>query len=73
MSWPAPVTLAGKHATLVPLEPSHAGALAEAVRDGELWRLWYTAIPSPLTAIENSALFHAAIPSSVRELSRRYL
>ncbi|QJR15569.1 GNAT family N-acetyltransferase [Usitatibacter palustris] len=47
MGWPAPVTLAGKYATLVPLEPSHAGALAEAVGDGELWRLWYTAIPSP--------------------------
>ena len=22
-------------------------ALADAVRDGELWRLWYTAVPSP--------------------------
>ena len=47
MSWLEPVTLAGKHARLVPLEPSHAAALAEAVRDGELWRLWYTSIPSP--------------------------
>jgi RimJ/RimL family protein N-acetyltransferase len=32
---------------LVPLQPAHAEALAEAVRDGELWRLWYTAIPAP--------------------------
>ena len=47
MPWPDPVTLAGRHARLVPLAPSHAGALAEAVRDGELWRLWYTAIPAP--------------------------
>src|SRR5262245_22363709 len=47
MPWPDPVTLSGKHATLVPLEPSHAAALTEAVRDGELWKLWYTSIPSP--------------------------
>lgn len=45
--WLEPVTLAGPHATLVPLEPSHAPALTEAVRDGELWKLWYTAVPSP--------------------------
>ena len=42
-----PVTLRGEHASLVPLERSHEAALAEAVRDGELWRLWYTAVPSP--------------------------
>jgi RimJ/RimL family protein N-acetyltransferase len=47
MSWPPPVTLAGPHARLVPLETGHAEALAEAVRDGELWKLWYTAVPSP--------------------------
>jgi RimJ/RimL family protein N-acetyltransferase len=33
--------------TLEPLAPEHAAALAEAARDGELWRLWYTRIPSP--------------------------
>ncbi|KQP61014.1 GNAT family protein [Methylobacterium sp. Leaf108] len=42
-----PVTLSGRHVELVPLSPDHGQALAEAVRDGELWRLWYTAIPSP--------------------------
>jgi len=47
MAWPRPVTLSGTHATLVPLEKSHAPALVEAVRDGELWKLWYTSIPSP--------------------------
>jgi RimJ/RimL family protein N-acetyltransferase len=47
MGWPEPLTLSGKHATLVPLEKSHAAALAEAVRDGELWKLWYTSIPAP--------------------------
>jgi len=45
--WPDAVTLAGRHARLVPLAAEHAAALAEAARDGELWRLWYTAIPSP--------------------------
>lgn len=47
MSWLAPITLPGSHASLVPLALAHAPALAEAVRDGELWRLWYTAIPAP--------------------------
>lgn len=47
MSWPAPVTLHGHHATLVPLQPSHADALSAAVADGELWKLWYTSIPEP--------------------------
>jgi RimJ/RimL family protein N-acetyltransferase len=45
--WLSPLTLAGRHATLVPLQPQHAPALIEATRDGELWRLWYTAIPAP--------------------------
>jgi RimJ/RimL family protein N-acetyltransferase len=45
--WPDPVTLAGPHATLVPLAPAHHDALVAAARDGELWRLWYTAVPSP--------------------------
>jgi RimJ/RimL family protein N-acetyltransferase len=47
MGWPAPVTLAGPHATLRPLAKEHHDALCEAARDGELWRLWYTSVPSP--------------------------
>lgn len=47
MSWPPEVELRGAHASLVPLRPEHADALIEAVRDGELWKLWYTAIPAP--------------------------
>jgi RimJ/RimL family protein N-acetyltransferase len=42
-----PVTLKGRHAALVPLSQDHASVLAEAVQDGELWKLWYTKIPSP--------------------------
>ena len=41
------VTLQGQHARLEPLRSDHAAALSEAVQDGELWRLWYTAIPTP--------------------------
>ena len=47
MSWPAPTELTGEHVRLVPLAPEHEAALADAVRDGELWKLWYTAVPSP--------------------------
>jgi len=47
MSWPQPVRLAGVHATLEPLAREHEAGLVDAVRDGELWKLWYTAIPAP--------------------------
>ncbi|MBL8385411.1 MAG: GNAT family N-acetyltransferase [Burkholderiales bacterium] len=43
----APITLRGRHALLEPLAPAHHDALCEAARDGELWNLWYTAIPRP--------------------------
>ena len=42
-----PVTLSGTRVRLEPLAHAHASDLAEAVRDGELWRLWYTTIPPP--------------------------
>ena len=47
MSFLAPVTLSGHHATLAPLSLKHIDGLVEAARDGELWKLWYTAVPSP--------------------------
>ena len=47
MAFLEPVTLKGRHARLVPLSHDHRDALCEAVCDGELWKLWYTAIPSP--------------------------
>ncbi len=43
----APLSLKGRHASLVPLAREHEAALAEAVKDGELWKLWYTFIPPP--------------------------
>ena len=45
--WLAPVTLRGAHVRLEPLSAAHHDALCESVRDGELWRFWYTAIPEP--------------------------
>ena len=47
MAWPTPVTLQGTHAALVPLTPDHESALIAAADDGELWKLWYTSVPSP--------------------------
>ena len=47
MAFLEPVTLEGRHATLVPLSPDYHEDLVEAVKDGELWTLWYTFIPPP--------------------------
>jgi N-acetyltransferase len=43
----APVTLTGRLVTLEPLQRDHENGLADAVRDGELWNLWYTSVPRP--------------------------
>ena len=45
--WPEPIELRGTHATLKPLAAEHLDGLIDAVRDGELWQLWYTSIPAP--------------------------
>ncbi|MBV8697591.1 MAG: GNAT family N-acetyltransferase, partial [Bradyrhizobium sp.] len=47
MPWLEPVTLRGAHARLEPLSHDHHDGLVEAVKDGELWKLWYTLIPKP--------------------------
>lgn len=47
MSWLAPITLTGRHVTLLPLAQAHHDDFVEAVKDGELWKLWYTTVPSP--------------------------
>ena len=41
------VTLSGQQVRLEPLQAGHCAALQAAVRDGELWRLWYTSVPKP--------------------------
>ncbi len=45
MPWLEPVTLSGPYAQLKPLSHDQIGGLTEAVKDGELWKLWYTFIP----------------------------
>ena len=45
MPWLEPVTLHGAHARLAPLSQNHCDGLTEAVKDGELWKLWYTFVP----------------------------
>ena len=47
MPWPDPITLRGQYARLEPLLKEHREALVEAVKDGGLSNLWYTAIPLP--------------------------
>ena len=47
MTWLQPQTLQGPLAKLEPLSRDHHDAMVEAVKDGELWKLWYTAIPEP--------------------------
>jgi RimJ/RimL family protein N-acetyltransferase len=47
MPWLEPVTLRGAHARLEPLSHDQRDGLTEAVRDGELWNLWYTFVPAP--------------------------
>ncbi|MDR3467363.1 MAG: GNAT family protein [Xanthobacteraceae bacterium] len=47
MTWLQPVVLEGRHARLEPLSPAHHDGLVAAVKDGELWNLWYTFIPAP--------------------------
>ncbi len=47
MSWPEPVTLRGEHVRVEPLAAEHEAGLIDAVKDGELWRLWYTFVPKP--------------------------
>ena len=44
---PGAVSLEGNGVRLEPLSPQHENALAAAVADGELFTLWYTAVPEP--------------------------
>ena len=49
MPWLQPVTLQSQHVNLEPLDQRHFDDLVEAVKDGALWTLWYTWVPSPKT------------------------
>ncbi len=39
--------LKGSYVALEPLKHAHIDALKDAVRDGEIWQLWYALVPSP--------------------------
>ena len=77
MAWPTPITLIGAHATLEPLAREHADGQIEAVRDGDLWQLWYTAIPAPeqmVQEIDRRLALQAAgsmLPFTVRDVDGR--
>ena len=47
MPWLEPVSLRGAYARLEPLSHDQCDGLTEAVKDGELWKLWYTFVPKP--------------------------
>jgi len=70
-----PVTLEGHGVRLEPLDAVHVPEVAEAVRDGQLWRLWFTGVPQPeeVPAYVQSALDGqregVMLPWAVRELT----
>ena len=70
-----PITLEGHGVRLEPLTVDHVDGLASAARDGSLWDLWYTSVPSPDDAAKyvNDALdgqrAGVMLPWAVRELA----
>ena len=48
--WVQPVSLTNRHVSLAPLQVEHAAALGRAASDGELWRMFYTSVPTPDSA-----------------------
>ncbi len=70
--------LEGIYVALEPLMHSHVEALQSAVRDGELWQLWYASVPSPDemaryvdTAIKTS--INGDMPFAVRNLKTQQI
>jgi RimJ/RimL family protein N-acetyltransferase len=74
MKKPFPITLERNGIRLEPLTHSHHDALVVAARDGNLWELWFTAVPEPLntrdyieTALDGQQA-GSMLPWAVREL-----
>jgi len=70
-----PTTLQGQGVRLEPMTEAHADALRAAATDGQLWELWYTAVPEPdrvgeyiASALAGQAAGHM-LPWVVRELT----
>ncbi len=51
-NWFEKISLVGKTVKLIPLVDSHKDGLLKAASDGELWKLWFTSVPS-LENIDN--------------------
>ena len=71
----SPVTLTGLGIQLEPLTHEHRDGLAAAAADGQLWQLWFTAVPKPeqtdeyiATALAGQKAGHM-LPWVVRELT----
>ncbi|CAB9493899.1 GNAT family N-acetyltransferase [Alteromonas macleodii] len=47
--WFEDIELESENIKLVPLTMEHADALVNAANDGELWKLWFTSVPSAKT------------------------
>ncbi|MEQ9414228.1 MAG: GNAT family N-acetyltransferase, partial [Cyclobacteriaceae bacterium] len=47
--WLNEIELEGSLVKLVPLRKEHRDELLKASADGELWKLWYTSVPSEKT------------------------
>ncbi|HXI34129.1 MAG TPA: GNAT family N-acetyltransferase, partial [Gemmatimonadales bacterium] len=70
-----PLVLEGHGIRLEPLVAEHAPALAAAAGDGQLWELWYIAVPPPdgmpayvATALEGQRAGHM-LPWVVRDVA----
>lgn len=75
MKEPYPVTLEGHGIRLEPLADQHHDELLRAAADGELWKLWFTAVPEPdqtrdyiTNALAGQEAGHM-LPWAVRELT----
>lgn len=68
-------SLQGNHVRLEPLAREHVEGLRKAATDGELWKLWYTSVPTPEAVpeyIDQALAMRAegmAMPYAVRSMA----
>src|SRR5687768_5195557 len=67
-------TLAGELATLEPMAIEHTEDLAEAVGENDLYKAWYTRLPSPAGMAEEAAKQRSAHvnPGPLRHIRLRF-
>jgi N-acetyltransferase len=77
MSWLERIQLKGTLVTLEPLDFNHIDPLKAAVTDGELWKLWFANVPSPVQigdyvakAIENAGNGNIAFAVRLNDANR---